>query len=332
MIFYFTGTGNSYAAAKALLGKDEKLISMGEAIRSRSYVYRIEEDEKIGFVFPVYFAGLPTAVEWFVKKLRLTGGRAGFTYAVITCGSSPGAADTALEKILAEKEISLDQCYRLVMPENYFILFPIPSEEEQEEILGNAAKALQMIRIDIGAGPAQPDAGDCCCVSHEHSENDPAESCCVSHEHSENDSAESCCADHDHPENDPAENCCADHVHPEDPQPDAEELLAGIASCTYHSNAAVRAASKPLHAIYTSGLARKTGSFWVDDQCVSCHACEKRCPCGAISLIDGVPTWIKETCVMCLGCARCGAIHYGRTDEKNGRYKHPVFRKKSYHH
>ena len=318
MIFYFTGTGNSHAAAKALLGKDEKLISMGEAIRARSYVYRIEEDEKIGFVFPVYFAGLPTAVEWFVKKLRLTGGRAGFTYAVFTCGSNPGASDAALEKILAEKEISLDQCYRLVMPENYFIMFPIPSEEEQEEILGNAAKALQMIRLDIGAGPAEPDPGDCCCADHDHPENN---------------SAENCCADHDHPENNSAESCCADHDHPEALQPDdAEELLAGIDACTYHSNAAVRAASKPLHAVYTSGLGRKTGSFWVDDQCVSCHACENRCPCGAISLIDGVPTWIKETCVMCLGCARCGAIHYGRTDEKNGRYKHPVFRKKSHHH
>jgi len=289
MIFYFTGTVNSYAAAKALLKKDEKLVSMGEAIRSRSYVYRIEEDETIGFVFPVYFYGLPTAVEWFTRKLRLMGGRAGFTYAVITCGSSPGGSDAALGKILAEKQISLDQCYRLVMPDNYFIMFPIPSEEEQDEILAEADRTLKMIRLDIGAGPAEPES-DCCCESPAHSENADAA--------------------------------------------DPEELLAEISSCTYRSNAAVRAAAIPAHAVYTSGLARKTEPFWVDDQCVSCHACENRCPCGAISLIDGVPTWIKETCVMCLGCARCGAIHYGRADEKNGRYKHPVFRKKasSHHH
>ena len=290
MIFYFTGTGNSFAAAKALLKKDEKLVSVGEAIRNRSYTYHIQEDETIGFVFPVYYAGLPTAVEWFVRKMHLTGGRAGFTYAVLTCGSSPGGTDAALRKLLAEKEISLDQCYRLIMPENYFIMFSMPSEEEQNRILEDADKALQMIRLDIGAGPAAP-ADEC--------------ECCTGHDHKENESV------------------------PEEQSP--EELLDGISACTYRSNAAVRAASVPIHAVYTSGLVRKTEPFWVDDQCVSCHACEKRCPCGAITLIGGVPTWLKETCVMCLGCARCGAIHYGNADAKNGRYKHPVFRKKTAH-
>ena len=329
MIFYFTGTGNSYAAAKALLKKDEKLVSMGEAIRKRAYAYRIEEDETIGFVFPVYFFGLPTAVEWFTRKLRLTGGRAGFTYAVITCGSSPGNADAALGKILAGKQISLDQCYRLVMPDNYFIMLPIPSEDEQNEILAKADRTLKMIRLDIGAGPAEPES-DCCCESPAHSEKADADCCTDDSEKADAD----CCADHNHSENADA-SCCADPDHSENADAaDPEELLAEISSCTYRSNAAVRAAAVPAHAFYTSGLGRKTEPFWVDDQCVSCHACENRCPCGAISLIDGVPTWIKETCVMCLGCARCGAIHYGRADEKNGRYKHPVFRKKasSHHH
>ena len=314
MIFYFTGTGNSFAAARFLLKKDEQLISMGEAIRNRAYTYRIAEDETIGFVFPVYFFGLPTAVEWFVRKLRLTGGRAGFTYAVITCGSNPGGSDAALAKLLAEKQISLDQCYRLVMPDNYFIMFPIDSEEEQNTTLENADRALRAIRMDIGAGPAEPDA-DCCCDSHDHAEN-AAGSCCTT-DASEN-AADSCCTA------DTSENAA------EAP----EDLLAEIDALTYRSNAAVRAFSAPAHAVYTSGLGRKTNKFWVDDQCVSCHACENRCPCGAISLIDGVPTWVKETCVMCLGCARCGAIHYGDKDEKNGRYKHPVFLKKSsaHHH
>lgn len=71
---------------------------------------------------------------------------------------------------------------------------------------------------------------------------------------------------------------------------------------------------------------RKTSHFTVDDTCVGCGLCEKKCPDHAIRMKDKRPEWIKEQCIMCLGCLhRCPkfAIQYGDRTRKHGQYRHP---------
>ena len=55
MIFYFTGTGNSLYAAQKLADGGEEIVSIVEALRSKTFHYTLKEGEKLGFVFPVYF-------------------------------------------------------------------------------------------------------------------------------------------------------------------------------------------------------------------------------------------------------------------------------------
>lgn len=72
--------------------------------------------------------------------------------------------------------------------------------------------------------------------------------------------------------------------------------------------------------------ARKTTHFRVEDTCIGCHLCEKKCPVQAIQLKNGKPLWIKDKCVLCLGCLHhCPkfAIQYGKYTKKHGQYKHP---------
>ena len=93
MIYYFTGTGNSQAAAgffSSRMGEDMK--SMAEAIKKKEFTCEIGENETLGLVFPVYYWGLPTVVVHFLSHLKLTGKRP-YVWAVITCGSGTGAAD-----------------------------------------------------------------------------------------------------------------------------------------------------------------------------------------------------------------------------------------------
>lgn len=40
MIFYFTGTGNSLAVAGKLLGAEERLVNMADALREQKYDYK----------------------------------------------------------------------------------------------------------------------------------------------------------------------------------------------------------------------------------------------------------------------------------------------------
>ena len=72
--------------------------------------------------------------------------------------------------------------------------------------------------------------------------------------------------------------------------------------------------------------ARKTANFTVEDSCIGCGLCAKKCPVNAIRIVDGKPTWVKDKCVMCLGCLhRCPkfAIQYRGKTKKHGQYLNP---------
>ncbi|MEI3084965.1 MAG: EFR1 family ferrodoxin [Oscillospiraceae bacterium] len=72
--------------------------------------------------------------------------------------------------------------------------------------------------------------------------------------------------------------------------------------------------------------ARRTAHFHVEDSCIGCGLCAKKCPVQAIEMQASKPVWVKDKCVMCLGCLhRCPkfAIQYGRNTKKHGQYTNP---------
>ena len=74
---------------------------------------------------------------------------------------------------------------------------------------------------------------------------------------------------------------------------------------------------------------RKTAHFRVEDSCIGCGLCAKKCPVQAIHMEDRRPVWGKEKCAMCLGCLhRCPrfAIQYGKNTRKHGQYVNPHVR------
>lgn len=47
---------------------------------------------------------------------------------------------------------------------------------------------------------------------------------------------------------------------------------------------------------------RKTNNFYVEDSCIGCGLCARKCPVQAIEIRDKKPVWVKERCALCLRC------------------------------
>ena len=143
MIFYFSATGNSkYAAERIAAATNDRLIFLRDAVRGRSYRYDVAREERIGFVVPVYYGGLPSILRFFLEKLELTGYREQYIYLVLTCGQWTGDAAGQMAALLKKKGLSLSARFGIVMVDNFVPAFHIPGEEEIQRILDGAEEVI----------------------------------------------------------------------------------------------------------------------------------------------------------------------------------------------
>ena len=157
MIYYFSGTGNSYWAAKKLAeALGEPLADLAAAVRENTYTYTMKKGEKLGFVFPIYAWAPPKAVTEFVKKLELTSPDEPYLFAVCTCGASAGNSMELFEIALEENGLKLNSGFSIVMPDNCITLFEAEKEasvqkklEQAEKTLHNITRAVKLEKTDF---------------------------------------------------------------------------------------------------------------------------------------------------------------------------------------
>jgi ferredoxin len=101
-------------------------------------------------------------------------------------------------------------------------------------------------------------------------------------------------------------------------------LLKEKATGDFMRNKVPMLAAKTYYRIYD--FRRKTSHFKAFSSCTGCGLCAKKCPAHAIDISGKRPMWVKERCIMCLGCLhRCPtfSIQYGRNTKKHGQYLNP---------
>ena len=143
MIFYFSGTGNSlYVAQKLHESEGGELISIYDAIKEKRFKYKVEEDEKIGIVCPVYYWAIPTVVYEFIDQLIVESSAKPFVYAVVTCGNFIGNADKMLGNLLKQRNLQLSSVFSVKMPGNYVMWYDVSDKEKQNLTLRSAEEEI----------------------------------------------------------------------------------------------------------------------------------------------------------------------------------------------
>lgn len=108
MIFYFSGTGSSYHVAKGL--SEDLGMGLREMTAAARRLGTVDaKGEVTGFVFPVYFGGIPDAVRAFAGSVKII--NAGRTFCLSVCSGDSGAA---CEAFAEASGLHIDAFYDLV--------------------------------------------------------------------------------------------------------------------------------------------------------------------------------------------------------------------------
>lgn len=152
MIFYFTGTGNSLAAAQIIAQEtNDLLVDIGAAYKYKDFDFTLSQGEQLGFVFPTYAWGTPPIIDAFIERAHFrTGNRETFApdycFAVITCGAFVGNTARFFSDKLREKQgINLDASFSVTAVDNCtYLSAPVEGEKRAQKIAAadNAAKAI----------------------------------------------------------------------------------------------------------------------------------------------------------------------------------------------
>lgn len=147
-IYWFSGTGNSLAVAKALAETlpDAELIPIAEAVN-----HLPEAAEVIGIVCPVYAWGPPALVARFIRKMK--GLPDSYIFAVMTYAGSQGGAPLLVRSMLQRRGLDLHAAWGVKMPENFPPLGSAPALEKQQEINGEADEKIAQIAAELCSFP-----------------------------------------------------------------------------------------------------------------------------------------------------------------------------------
>lgn len=134
-IFYFSATGNSLQIARNIASKIDSAIILPIAGS------KINESvggvgETIGFVFPVYFNGLPRLVKRFIEHLDIDPNT--YCFAIANSGGTRSNSLGTLDDIFISKNLRLSFADEIKMPSNYIIAHPLPDKVQMENLFAKA--------------------------------------------------------------------------------------------------------------------------------------------------------------------------------------------------
>jgi len=114
IVFYFSGTGNSFKLAEDIAGLiGAKTLNIAPLLETKSVMLK---SETIGFVFPVYDFKAPEVMNQFVSQLK--GIESSYLFAICNYGIAPSKTLNKFQKELQKVDGTLDLGVSFQMPHN----------------------------------------------------------------------------------------------------------------------------------------------------------------------------------------------------------------------
>lgn len=142
VIFYFSGTGNSLQLAQGIAARLENCEALNIAKTTDEVLSGVE---RIGFVFPVYFGGLPQIAHSFLRHLDIPGDP--FLFGVANCGGTSGVFLKQICSYLGQKGKTLHSGYSVLMPENFILMYNRFSPEREKVLFSRAEEKIEEISL-----------------------------------------------------------------------------------------------------------------------------------------------------------------------------------------
>lgn len=118
-LYYFSGTGNSYAIARDLAKQlgTEKVYSITRFMDDKKV---ISKAQTVGIIFPSYFQDAPSMVVKFVKKMFVEH-KNPYIFALVNANGVPGKSLHTIKQIFERKNTPLSGCFTIRMPGNSIV-------------------------------------------------------------------------------------------------------------------------------------------------------------------------------------------------------------------
>lgn len=145
MIVYFTGTGNSLAAARRLAQRTGDRAVPIRAVRNDD----LAGERRIGIVFPVYCFDAPPPVREFLASAKFAPDA--YAYIVVTCGASVGRAMQTAALLIARNGAKVALSRKLRYPDSASVAVGANANPKRSRCTAAEAE-IDAIARDIEAG------------------------------------------------------------------------------------------------------------------------------------------------------------------------------------
>ncbi len=150
-IFWFSGTGNSLAAARDIADKINAVLISMASLKDKEHINSTAD--AVGFVFPVYDFKAPKFVEAFIEKFE--GLEDKYVFAVCTYGINPLKCLKKFSLLLAKRGIILHAGFAVMMPHNA-VGNSLFSEAHNKKVLAAWKERISSIATIIGNHETHP--------------------------------------------------------------------------------------------------------------------------------------------------------------------------------